>query len=669
MQRRGHGDALRHPRYWFLLAGVTCAYVVAAKFGINLSVAHGVITPVWAPSGIALAALLIFGPRLWPAVFLGALIANWTSEAELLVAAGIAVGNTLEAVAGAFFLRKVGFRNDLERVRDVLALVVLAAGLSTLISATNGVIVLSLALDTDGPYASDWLLWWFGDAVGILMVAPLLLVAWSHRTIRLRMPQILEALVLLCLLIAVSAIVFLAGAWRYPYLIFPFLLWAVLRFRLLGAATGSFVVGAIATWGTMAGNVAIGATDSTARVQIIQALVGVVAISLLVLGATLAERETANEALRQTTARLSEAQALTHIGSWEWNIATDGVTWSDELYRIFGFAPQSTPVSPDFFLDHVHPDDRARIVETVACAFADRRPFSFEHRIALADGSERLLRGRGSAIADESGAPRRMVGTAQDITEQKHAENLRDDVLSTVSHELRGPLGAVLGYSSILQERTPDLDEEAVSSLVEKIIRQARRLDRILADLLDADRLRHGLVVPTREPTDVTDLVGQIATAHRVTEHAIAVSAEPITANIDAQKVERIVDNLLLNAVKHTPPGTPIALRLEQRGEDLLIVVNDDGPGIPDEVKSAVFEIFDRGPRATPREPGTGIGLSLVARFAAIHGGRAWVEDSDSGGASFRVLLPDCVLARPHAMGAVGLADSIATMAAVEKPD
>jgi signal transduction histidine kinase len=150
-----------------------------------------------------------------------------------------------------------------------------------------------------------------------------------------------------------------------------------------------------------------------------------------------------------------------------------------------------------------------------------------------------------------------------------------------------------------------------------------------------------------RRPTDVTQLVGQIAASHQSASHAIAVSAEPTTANVDAAKVERIIENLLLNAVKHTPSGTPIALRLERQGDDLLIIVDDDGPGIPDDFKTSVFEIFDRGPESKSQRPGTGIGLSLVARFAALHGGRAWVEDSSSGGASFRLLLPRCVVTRP----------------------
>ncbi len=220
---RGSHDALRRPGYWFAFASITGAYVATAKFGITLSVAHGVITPVWAPSGIALAALLLFGPRLWPAVALGAFIANATSGADVAVAAGIGLGNTLEAVAGAYLLRRVGLRVSLDRVRDVLALVVLGAGLSTLIAATNGVTVLHLSGAAHGSYGSHWLLWWFGDAVGELMVVPLLLVVFGSERNWPSASRLLEALLLLASLSALGAVVFLAGAWHYPYLIFPLL--------------------------------------------------------------------------------------------------------------------------------------------------------------------------------------------------------------------------------------------------------------------------------------------------------------------------------------------------------------------------------------------------------------------------------------------------------------
>ena len=627
---------------FFLL--VSGAYVGAAKVGLSLDVSHGVITPVWAPSGIALAALLILGVRYWPAVALGAFVANATSDASLGVAAGITVGNTLAAVLGVFLVRRIGFTPALDRVRSVLALVVGGALLSTIVSATNGVTVLTIADATEDPYGTAWVLWWFGDAIGVLMVAPVLLVLYASRHIRPTPLRVVEGLGLLAAVAAVSAIVFLGGAWRYPYLIFPLLLWAALSFRQVGAASASFLVGAIGTWGAVDGQIPLGGDTATERVQLAQALFAVVVVSILVVAATLAEREAGRSALAQTAARLREAQSIAHIGSWEWDLRSDAITWSDELYRIFGVEQGTAPLSYSPYLEQVHPEDRARVDETVRQACADGQPFAVEHRLLRPDGSERVVSGRGRAVF-EGDEPVTMVGTAQDVTEQRQIEKLREDILSAVSHELRTPLTSVLGFALTLEERRAELDPQTVDEIVADIAQAARRLERLLADLLDIERLRLGHTIVRRERVDVADLVRRVVADYPLGGRVVSITGGAVSANVDGAKLERIVDNLVVNAAKHTPPEGPIEIRVDTRGRDLLLVVEDEGPGIADQYKQEVFETFNRGPNVSSMAPGAGIGLSLVSRFAAIHGGRAWVEDAPGGGASFHVLIPDCVQA------------------------
>jgi PAS domain S-box-containing protein len=629
------------PKLLLLWSGVAAAYFGAAKLGIELSVAHGVITPVWPPAGIALAALVLGGPRLWPAVAAGALIANATSGASLPEAAFIAVGNTLEAVVGAALLRRAGFRPALDRVRDVLALGILAAAGSTVIAATNGVTTLWVAGDVPGShYGSEWLLWWLGDGMGVLIVAPLLLF-WA--AVPFRWPgraRVAEGLVLLALLGGVSSFVFLAGYWRYPHLLFPLLVWAALRFEQRGAVTASFVVAAIAVAGAVSGKAPLGNGSTTHVVQILEGLLAGVAISLLILGAILAERTTAKHELESAHTSLAEAQEVGRIGSWEWNIAEDRVTWSDALYRIYGLEPQSRHVDYGSFLDHVHPDDRELVKGTVERAFTDHEPFAFEHRIVAPDGSIRWTHGRGRVVSDESGAPVRMVGTAQDITERKRVDALRDSILSTVSHELRTPLTSIVGFSLTLKERGAGLDKPVREEIQGHLVEQAARLESLLSDLLDLDRLRHGVIRPNFRPTDIGELASAVAGAHRLDGNRVRVEVEPIVAEIDAAKVERIVENLLANALKHTPPDAEVCLRVERCDQGVLIAVDDAGPGVPLEHRTEIFEIFNRGDGRSAHVPGTGIGLSLVAQFAALHEGRAWVDDRPGGGASFRVTLP-----------------------------
>jgi PAS domain S-box-containing protein len=653
MDRRLHHRALEvlparaQAAVWFaLIAG---AYYGAAKLGMSLSVAHGVITPVWPPSGIALAALLVLGVRFWPAVAVGAFTANATSEATVAVAVGISIGNTLAAVVGALLIRRIGFTPALDRVRSVLALVVGGAVVSTTISATNGVTVLTLADAREDSYGAAWLLWWFGDAVGILLVAPILLVlSDASKAVRPSPARLLEAAVLLASVAAVSAVVFLAGAWQYPYVIFPLLLWAALRFKQVGAAATAFIVGAIATWGAVDGSLPLGGATATERVQLAQASFAVVVVSLLVLAATLAEREAAGRALATTASRLSEAQSLAHIGSWEWDIKRNVVSWSDELYRVFGLERGAGDLTYDTYLGLVHPEDRGFVDEIVREALADGEPFAYEHRIVRPDGDERIIATRGRVVM-HGGKPVRMVGSDQDVTEQRQVEKLREDILSAVSHELRTPLTSVLGFALTLEKHRATLTPETIDETVAELAEAARRLDRLLADLLDVEQLRRGLVALRRERVDVGELVERVVAECRLDGREVVVECAPVVAEIDRAKLERIVENLVVNAHKHTPAAGPVDVQLAAQGRNLLLVVDDQGPGIPDEFKEVVFETFNRGPNILATTPGAGIGLSLVARFAAVHGGRCWVEDRPGGGASFRVLLPDCVseTARP----------------------
>jgi PAS domain S-box-containing protein len=613
-------------------------YIGTAKLGIELSVAHGVVTPVWAPSGIALAALVLFGPQLWPAVAIGALVANATSGASLPVAAFIAVGNTLEPLIGVALLRAAAFNPRLGRIRDVFALVVLGAAVSTTVAATNGVTTLWVSGNLSGSYGSEWFLWWSGDAMGILVVAPLLLFWLSTPLWKPARAELVEALALLCLITAVSWFVFLHGYWRYPHLLFPLLVWASFRFAQRGAVTGGFLVSVLAIEGAIEGTTPLGGRTATQVVQVAEGLLAAMILSLLLLGAALSERKRALESLDREHGNLAEAQELAHIGSWEWTVADDRFSWSEELFHIYGLDPLAE-VSGGSYLEQVHPDDRELVRETVARSLGDSKPFSFEHRVVRGDGTVRWVHARGRVIVDTAGVPVRMVGTSQDITDAKGLEQLRENILSTVSHELRTPLTSILGFALTLRDRGAEMVGETRAEIVRHLVEQAEKLNRLLSDLLDLDRLRHGSPGPQFRATDVAALVHQVVDGYERDGRRVEVDAEPVVAEVDAARLERMVENLFANAIKHTPPGTDVRVRVAAGEDTFLLTVDDRGDGVPVHERELVFELFNRGD-AHESVPGAGIGLALVAQFAAVHHGRAWVEDNPGGGASFRVELP-----------------------------
>jgi signal transduction histidine kinase len=292
--------------YLAQIAAVAVVYVLAARAGLTLDAVSGFASLVWAPTGIALAAVLLGGSRVWPGVFIGALIANVITGAPLLAAAGIAAGNTLEAVAGAYALRRVpGFQIRLDSLRDVFALIVLAALLSTMISATIGVTSLYFAgLTPQANVAETWRTWWIGDAIGALLVAPLILVwAGPPRTPLLTRRLGEAAVLVLGLLVASLIVLTLSVSWgggplSHAYIFFPLLMWAAIRFGQRGAITATVVVSAIAIAGTVLGRGPFMQPTLHASLLALQTFMGITGATFLVLGASSSERERSRDQLR-----------------------------------------------------------------------------------------------------------------------------------------------------------------------------------------------------------------------------------------------------------------------------------------------------------------------------------------------------------------------------------
>jgi len=219
-------------------------------------------------------------------------------------------------------------------------------------------------------------------------------------------------------------------------------------------------------------------------------------------------------------------------------------------------------------------------------------------------------------------------------------DEMKDTFLQAVSHDLRTPLAAILGMAITLERGDVGLTPEETRELAGRIEHNARRLERLVTNLLDLDRLARGVLTPTFEPTDVGDLVRRMVIESDPSGDQVEVSTEIVIVPIDPPKVERIVENLLANAVKHTPAGTSVHVTVTGSEHGALISVEDAGGGVPRELREKIFEEFRQGTDAPQASPGVGIGLSLVRRFAEMHHGRAWVEEREGGGASFRVFLP-----------------------------
>jgi class 3 adenylate cyclase/integral membrane sensor domain MASE1 len=274
--------------YLAKVAALVGAYYGAAKLGLNLAFETESVTAVWPPTGIALAALVLWGYRLWPGVALGAFLANSWTGIPLYAELGITLGNTLEALAGAWLLHRVaGFKPSLDRVRDVIALVLLAGGVSTAISASVGVGSLLLAGEIDGgEFPTVWRTWWLGDMMGDVVVAPALLVGVTHWPFRQAPGGPLEAALVALLLVGVGGLVFSQNT-ALTFLVFPPLIWATLRFWQPGATVGSLLLAGIAVTFTAHDVGPFSGRSPDEQLLLAQTFVGVAGLTALLL----AERE------------------------------------------------------------------------------------------------------------------------------------------------------------------------------------------------------------------------------------------------------------------------------------------------------------------------------------------------------------------------------------------
>jgi len=807
-----------HPRprtaAWAVLVAenlaLALAYVAGARLGLTVAFANENVTAVWPPTGIAVAALLLRGRRLWPGIAVGAFVTNWSNGLPVHIAAGVAIGNTLAPVLAVVLLERLGMNRCLGRVRDVLTLfsvssiaMVVSAGIGTAVLVAGGALGATAAPLT-------WLLWWVGDTVGVVVYAPLLLtLAAIPRTESPILRRPLHAVLLLSAGPLVTVFAMRTDP-RIRYLVLPVALWAAMRLEQQGAAVSTVLLSSIAIWHTTHTATPGPATDLD--LVLIQGLNATLALTLLSFAAVMNERRRAQEDLRRAAAdledrvdartrdlreseqRLEQAQRLAHIGSFQWDAKTDTNLWTDQLYEIYGLTPDGDPPGYEEYLGFVRPDYRDRARLSVEEAIAASGSVGHEYPIVLRDGSQKWVHAYVDVIHDDEGKLAGLRGTCQDITDRKQAEvalraseeklrallgsapdaiivadehgrivlvndqvtnllgystqelidervemllpeplkvshaaerrryvedphrrlmgagrdlsarhrngklvpvdislspvrteagvlvfaSMRDaterrrveealrdalereteaahylrrldttknDFLNAVSHELRTPLTTILGYSQLL--RTEDFDEATRMDMLERVHSNAERLEKLLGDLLDIDRLHRGIVEPRRRHADLRDLLDSALATLDLRGHPLTINARSADVFVDPAHTERIVENLVSNAVKYTPAGGHIWVEASADGlGGITLVVSDEGPGIPADQREEIFEPFIQGGQDTFKQ-GTGIGLSLVKRFARLHGGRAWVEDRPGGGSAFYVHMPGAADTHP----------------------
>ncbi|HEY9016166.1 MAG TPA: MASE1 domain-containing protein, partial [Gemmatimonadales bacterium] len=449
-------------KYCLLVTVLAAAYYLAARTGLRYASIGQSVSLIWPPTGIAFASLTLLGYRYWPGVALGAFLANAATPVPLLAAAGIAVGNTFEALIAARLLRRTaGDRPQLDELRTVRAFM-LAALAGTAASAVIGPLTLRLfgALPADLPSAV--VVWWAGDLLGALVVAPVVF-AWGSRAKPDRNARRRLEVVALCVATLVAAELVLGrlfnpGVLRqvdYHYLLFPLVIWAALRFGSRGAALMTLSVAIVAVTHTVTGaGPFIGATNTRTLFAVASYLAAVAVTGLILAAAVQLERRQATQALARSEDRLHRALDAARMGTWFWSVGTNALTWDENLRQLYGLGSGESVSTYEQFLARVHPDDRAFVAEAVQRALLNGGTLDYTFRIVLPDGRVRWIADQGEIGLDDTGKPAYLAGVCTDVTDRRVTEErLRQAhrmesvgrLAGGVAHETNNQMSVVLG--------------------------------------------------------------------------------------------------------------------------------------------------------------------------------------------------------------------------------
>ncbi len=367
--------------------------------------------------------------------------------------------------------------------------------------------------------------------------------------------------------------------------------------------------------------------------------------------------------LQKISLSLAEAQRIAHIGNWEWDIKSDEMYWSDEIYRIVGATHQTFDGTYESFSELIYADDRETVSKAVQKAIDEATKSDFEHRIVRFDGSIREIRQRVEPILDDTGRAVRVIGIVQDVTEKNEADRelqdargqlLQSEKLAStgrlsagVAHEILNPVNIISMELQILRTMetlSPEIREE-----LEICMDQVRRI------VIIAENLKQFSRIPAKERTmvmaDINDVIGHVLALYSTqlkiegVETELQYKSDLPEISIEREKIEQVIANLISNAMFFMEDRDNKVLRITTKKEVLMgghgglrIVIADTGTGIKSEHMSKIFDPF-----FTTKEQGKGTGLGLSISYGIIqdHGGKIWAENNEWGGASFYIELPE----------------------------
>ena len=657
---------------------LAAAYFLAAKLALEAAIPPGYATPIWPGSGIALAALLLGGSRLWPGVWLGSAAANLTIETSLVAAGVIATGSSVQALVGAALVRRhIGLPYRFRRAEQVVKFVALAALVST-IAPTCALLPLGLLHPMAGSELFwNWWTWWQGDASGIILAAPLILSWAGASTVRWTREKILEAVLFAALALAATQLVFTGvtegtSVYATSFLILPFIVWVAFRFSQREVSTAMAVICGIALWHTPASNESL---------LLLLLFVSTVVFTGLTLSAVLGQLEDAMLELRgrqrQLEARVSERTQDLADSERRFRLMVESVvdyaifmldaggrvaSWNAGAQRISGYAAEEI-IGAHFSRFYPREDlERRKPERELELAGAEGR-YEEEGWRLRKDGSTYWANVVITAVRDDTGTLLGFAKVVRDLTERNRVEaelirakvsaerasEAKSQFLANMSHELRTPLNSLLILARLLADNTGGNLSAKQVQFAHTIYDSGMDLLSLINDLLDLAKIESGAVTPLNmAPAPLQELredlersFSEVAQQKGLQFGIELDPAAPAAIRTDLPRLKQVLKNLLANAFKFTRQGG-VTLRIAPAESGrLAFSVTDTGIGIPPEKQKLIFEAFQQADGTTSRQyGGTGLGLSISRELTRLLGGEIRVVSEPGKGSTFTLYLP-----------------------------
>lgn len=643
-------------------------YFIAGKLGLRLAFVNASATAVWPPTGIALAALIIFGFRFWPAVLLGAFLVNFTISGGIATSLGIAAGNTAEAVLGAYLVNNFAAgRHFFAKAQDIFKFAFLAGVLATAVAATVGVFTLvlgGLATALDAP--SVWLTWWLGDMGGALIFAPFFILWREARFIKWKPAKIVEGAAFLATLMFFGEVIFggviLFGSPNSPldFLCIPLLLWAVFRFERHEVSAIVLILSGIAVEGTLHGFGPFFIGRPNESLLLLQGFLITASIGSLAVAALIGERKKLQDDLLDDARELAEEKIkadalLASIG--EAIIATDSdsriILVNKAFEDLLGWKAAEVigkQTNEAIFME----DEKHQVIpekgRPLALAFSAGKKIIVTCYLVTRDKIKFPATVTSTPLIVEG----KIVGSIEifrDVTLEKQIDRAKSEFVSLASHQLRTPLTIIKWHASRLLN-SPDFSGalgklDKVKKELENIYITNERMIELVNAILNVSKIDLGTLAIEPRPSSLTAIADKLLEEF---QPQIALKKLKIfkfypgklpDINLDPSLMRIVLQNLLSNAIKYTPPEGKITLKIQIDQSQILLSIADSGCGIPAEDQSKIFSKFFRTEPARQIDPnGNGLGMYIVEAILKETGGKVWFTSKVDKGTTFYVTLP-----------------------------